>query len=524
MANFRKILAFLGLAACTAFFACSESSTGSSSSDPEIAFLSFVDWSIVFTEESAKKIWISPDTDEEAVVVVDSVALSGAGKLYLAADDDLIDPQLGSGFVSGLAIELDADSAFSIVVLNEASEIAAVWRVKRLSESALDSLIEEGAVSSSSAKSSSSEVGSSSSEGSSSDAEASSGSSSSEAAGSSSSESSSSYAEASSESSSSEAASSSSCYKLSDLSVENGTITVDSPKVYIEVPFGSDLEALVISPLDTANDLRYGVAMTFENESGEVAEYTVIAGYQLPDFTDTSFWGSMSDALATSETVSTISISSTANAEISETSVTLTTVEIDASFIGITGCTKTAAGVLFSGSFSAESAADLYDPDGGTTCNSSHEVFSEFASFPSGNFRARPSSFSFTYSYTHVDDDDGYQASLVYVMLLSEANEVVATGVLMNSASVSSAEVSVELSYGADPYGILDAIDDVSYPVAAGLSLGSGEEEVSTIHVLLASSALGNNVSWTYYSLGSSGTNYAAAGSVLTVSDFKLVY
>lgn len=506
MAKFRKIPAVWGAFACALLLACSESSTESAAVEPELEYLAFVDWAIVATDDAAKKIWITPETENEDVVVVDSVSVSDGGALYLALDNDLIDPQIGAKFVNGLEVELDADSAFSIVVLNEKSEVSAVWRVKQVSEGVLDSLIEAGEASSSSAKSSSSVAASSASE-----------SSSSEAA-----ESSSSLA---GESSSSEAeASSSSYYKLSDLSVENGEISVDSPKVYIELPFGSDLESLVISPLDTANDLRYGVKMLLENDEGAVAEYTVIAGYQLPVFTDTSFWASMSDALASDEARSTVSISSTANAELSDTSVTLTTVEIDATWLGITGCTKTAGGILFSGSFSAGTAADLYDPDGGTTCNSSHDVFTEFASFPSGNFRARPSAFSFTYSYTHVSDDDGYQAGLIYVLLLSEVNEVVATGVLTNSASVSGAEAVVEMSYGADPYGILDAVDEVSYPIAANLALGSGEEEVATIHVLFASSALGNNVSWTYYSLGSAGTNYAASGSTLTVSGFKLVY
>lgn len=494
MANFRKIPAVLGAVACALFLACSDSSTGGAAAEPELEYLAFVDWEIVFTDDSARKVWLLPETENEDLVVVDSALISEGGSLYLAADNDLIDPQLGAKFVSGLEVELGSDSAFSIVVLNERSEVSAVWRVKHISDSELDSLIAAGSVSSSSATSSSSESSSSSSEASSSSSVV------------------------------AESSSSSPYCKLSDLSVENGEISVDSPKVYIELPFGSDLESLVVSPLDTANDFRYGVKLLFENDEGAVAEYTVIAGYQLPAFTDTSFWASMSGALANDEARSTLSISSTANAEVSDTSVTLTTVEITATWLGITGCTKTAGGVLFSGSFGAGTAADLYDSDGGTTCDASHDVFAEFASFPSGNFRARPSAFSFTYSYTHVSDDDGYQGSLVYVLLLSEGGEVVATGVLTNSASVSGAEVTVELNYGADPDGILDAVDEVNYPVAANLTLGSGEEEVSAIHVLFASSALGNNVSWTYYSLGSAGTNYAASGSTLTVSNFKLVY
>ena len=76
----------------------------------------------------------------------------------------------------------------------------------------------------------------------------------------------------------------------------------------------------------------------------------------------------------------------------------------------------------------------------------------------------------------------------------------------------------VELSYGKDPFGLLDG----GYAVAEGLTLGTGDEDVTAIHVMFASSAYAHVVSGG--TAGNSGKYRGGENSALVLDLFKLIY
>ena len=140
-------------------------------------------------------------------------------------------------------------------------------------------------------------------------------------------------------------------------------------------------------------------------------------------------------------------------------------------------------------------------------------------------FTARPTAFTVKYSYIHkANTSTQYpQKSLVYVMLVGKNGKVVATGAFSDDESVEMNTRTVKLSYGKDPFGLLDG----GYAVAEGLSLGTGNEDVVSIHVLFASSAYAHVVSGCGVLLGINLAPEKFRGgenSALVLDEFKLEY
>ena len=505
---------FLAGALCAALFLCA------CGEEPEIP-VAAPDLSELFEDVEA-----DVDVESKTIVMpegtqsftVDNVAALGGSKCFLALDDDTVDPEIDwdNPVTTGKTFEIGEDG-LNIVVLDETSRIVAVWHVM-LPE-------EEVASSTSKGKSSSSEEAESSSsdeaESSSSEEDESSSSEEPESSSDGAVESSSSMEE---ESSSSEPESSASePVKLSDLSVAKGTVTVKDSLVYVELPYGTDLSKVALLPLDTVNDLRRRVAMEFADDSGNVATYSVVAGVQLPgsDFSARNdFWATTSDAMATKKTSAAITVSSSANLEFDGGIATITTREVEGSFVIIDGSWKMAGGFYFSGEYAGETALDIYEQgsDGGTPSTGDSYIAKDMTF--GKPFTARPTAFSLKYSYSHVANKstDYPQKSLVYVMLVGKNGKVVATGAFSDDESVEMKTRTVNLSYGKDPFGLLSG----DYPVAEGLTLGKGDEDVTAIHVMFASSAYAHVVSGG--TAGNSGKYRGGENSALVLDDFKLIY
>ena len=276
--------------------------------------------------------------------------------------------------------------------------------------------------------------------------------------------------------------------------------------------------------MDTLANLERPVEMAFVDDLGVLGIYTVVAGMQLLGTTFNArdysgFWATTSDAMENTVTKSSIKIKSEANLEFGSSQMTISTKEVSGSWIGIEGSWKMAGGFYFAGTYDGISAIDIYEQgyvDGTPSLNSSD--ISEDMSFGKP-FSARPTGFDVTYSYSHVNNSNSTypQKSLIYVMLVSSDNKVVASGVVTDNSSVGMHKAHVDLAYGSDS-GILSS----SYPVASGLSVGTGAENVATIHVMFASSAYAFIVDGGM--LGNSDRYRGGENSKLVVDDFKLVY
>ena len=311
--------------------------------------------------------------------------------------------------------------------------------------------------------------------------------------------------------------------KLSELSVAKGTVTVSDSLVYVELPYGTDLSKVALLPLDTANDLRRKVEMEFADDSGNVATYSVVAGVQLPgsDFSERNdFWATTSDAMGTEKTAALITISSEANLEFDGGIATITTHEVGGAFTIIPGSWKMASGFYFSGEYAGETALDIYE-QGYTSGTPSTDCSAIANDMTFGKpFTARPVAFEIKYSYHHEANksSDYPQKSLVYVMLVGKNGKVVAAGAFSDSESTEMATRKVDFSYGKDPFGLLDG----GYAVAEGLTLGKGDEDVTSIHVMFASSAYAHVVCGG--TAGNSGKYRGGENSALVLDDFKLIY
>lgn len=609
-------------------FACSESSsTAPREETPSLSFISFESSDTDSLSDSSHTVFITRKSSADTLVV-DSLALVDGYSLYLAADNDPVDPALGARIGADSAIAVPGVDSVRLVVLNAKNVIDAVWTVRWKDIGAGSSSSAAGKNSSSSVagkSSSSAKAASSGSAQSSSSAvvESSSAKSSSSATGESSSAAASSSAGAVSSSAKSSAKSISvlqltvsgsnlvytldsvqkkisvtlstrnaldsvqvkrltvsagaTCglptatnlsfvdplnsgiatysfkitaedgssdtwsieatyplgVNLSDLAFTGGTVAVTGNKIYVEVPYGTDISAITLLPLDTANDLRDWKTLYFVDATGALAAYSVKAGYQVPgsDFSarDNSFWATTSDAMATegSATVALVTnykFTSSANLVEDGSSIALYTKEVVCAWgIGsavISGGWKMATGAYFAGTFSGADAKNIYDVDysGGTPSTGASDI-SKLMSF-GRPFTARPDSFAVTYSYAHVanSSSDYPQKDLIYVMLVSADKKVVATGAVIDDASVETTTKRVALSYGADPNGLLTG----GYPVASGLTLGSGTEEVASIHIMFASSAYAYVVAGG--AAGSSGKYRGGENSELVLDQFKLVY
>lgn len=530
-----NMAAFFACAACL-WVGCSESSEKPLFPEDEISEemeLKLSGWKVDSLDTDAKVVYVKPAKGWLDSLVIDSLALPGSSALYLAADDDLVDPALGEKLVPGMVISTKDTNQFSIVALDSYNRIAGVWLVVwELPETPKSS--DSKVASSGDAKSSSSETadsaGSSETDSSSdSSAGTSSGSSSDSPSGESGTSGGSSESAGGESSSSEENDSSSSeaaqpqAVKLADLSVDGGTVTVEGTKVYVEMPYGSDLSSIQLIPLDTMNNLIRPVEMEFENADGNVGTYSVVAGVQLPgsDFSARDdFWATTSDAMAEEKTAALITISSKSNLEFDGGAVTVTTREVGGAFTIIPGSWKMAGGFYFAGSYSGTTALDIYQQGYTSGTPSTDESYIAKDMTFGKTFTARPTAFTVKYSYTHeANSSSSYpQKSLVYVMLVGENGKVVATGAFSDNASTDMAERKVQLSYGADPFGLLSG----GYAIAEGLTLGTGDEDVTTIHVMFASSAYAHVVAGG--TAGNSGKYRGGENSSLTLDDFKLIY
>ncbi len=534
----KLVFACVAALACLLIVSCSEESDAPLFPEDKISEemeLELSGWKVDSLDKENKVIYVKPAKGWQDSLVLDSLALPGCSALYLAADDDLIDPALGEKLVPGTVISTADTNQVSIVALDSYNRVVGVWLVVwDLPKTPKSSDSRGGA--SSDAKPESSESSEPASETpsetpteSSSDAalnsssgESESGEGSSELPGNSSS------SEGAIPSSSSEAVQPQKV-KLADLSVENGTVTVEGSKVYVEMPYGTDLSNIQLVPLDTANDLIRPVEMEFEDADGNVGTYSVVAGVQLPgsDFSARNdFWATTSDAMATEgsgKAVFTIRMTSAANMVFSDGKMSLTSLVVtgagDVGLFDIDGGWKLAGGFYYAGTFSGTDCASIYQAEN-SSAGTDDADFSVYMSYGKP-FSARPNSFKVKYSYSHVaGKNTSYpQKSLIYVLLVSAGGKVVATGAIMDETAVENSERVVNLSYGGDPFGLLTG----DYPVAAGLELGTGEENVASIHVMFASSAYAHVAAGGI--LGQAEKNYRGGeNSSLTVDDFKLIY
>lgn len=397
---------------------------------------------------------------------VDNVAALGGNKWYLALDDDPVDPEIDwdNPVSTGTELEIGEDG-LRLVVLDDANRVVAVWTV---------SLPEVESSSSVAPSSSSAEPKSSS--------------------------------DAEKVSSSSEKVESSSSEKPAESS---SSVT----------PQPSSSETSVSSSAESSSSVA-------ESSSSEREEP------QLPgsDFSARNdFWATTSDAMATEGTavvalVTNYRVSSDANLEASGSTMELSTKEVTCAW-GISsavvpGGWKMAGGYYYTGSYSGSTAFNIYD-QGYTSGTPSTDCSDITADMTFGKpFTARPTAFTVKYSYSHVANKstDYPQKSLVYVMLVGKNGKVVATGAFSDEASVEMKSRTVELSYGKDPFGLLSG----EYPVAEGLSLGTGEEDVTSVHVMFASSAYAHVVCGG--TAGNSGKYRGGENSALVLDDFKLIY
>ena len=396
---------------------------------------------------------------------VDNIAALGGNKCYLALDDDPVDPEIDwdNPVSTGTTLAI-GEEGLRLVVLDESNRVVDVWTISlpevESSSSVVPASSDDEKVSSSSEK-----VASSSSE---------------------------KPAESSSETS---------------VSCSSEEIATSSSSV---TPQSSSSETSVSSSVESSSSVA-------ESSSSEREEP------QLPgsDFSARNdFWATTSDAMATETSSAAIKVSSEANLEFDGGMATVTTREVEGSFLFIDGSWKMAGGFYFAGSYAGETALDIYEQgsDGGTPSTGCSDISKDMTF--GKPFTARPTAFTVKYSYSHVANKstDYPQKSLAYVMLVGKNGKVVATGAFSDEASVEMKSRTVELSYGKDPFGLLSG----EYPVAEGLSLGTGEEDVTSIHVMFASSAYAHVVCGG--TAGNSGKYRGGENSALVLDDFKLIY
>ncbi|SHH11475.1 Putative carbohydrate metabolism domain-containing protein [Fibrobacter sp. UWCM] len=403
---------------------------------------------------------------------VDNIAALGGNKCYLALDDDPVDPEIDWDNPVSTGTELEiGEEGLRLVVLDDANRVIAVWTV---------SLPEVQSSSSVAPSSSSAEPKSSS--------------------------------DAEKVSSCSEKAESSS----SEKPAESSSSSV-APASSSEIASSSSEDASSSSEVSESSSSAESSSSVAESSSSEREEP------QLPgsDFSARNdFWATTSDAMATEKTSAAIKVTSEANLEFNGGMATITTREVEGSFLFIDGSWKMAGGFYFAGSYAGETALDIYEQgsDGGTPSTGCSDISKDMTF--GKPFTARPTAFTVKYSYSHVANEstDYPQKSLVYVMLVGKNGKVVATGAFSDEASVEMKSRTVELSYGKDPFGLLSG----EYPVAEGLSLGTGEEEVTSIHVMFASSAYAHVVCGGL--VGNSGKYRGGENSALVLDDFKLIY
>lgn len=490
-------------------------------------------------EIDSKNMEIKLTDDKDSLQIV-SLDVLGSGSFYLALDGDLEDPEIDwdNPLDSG-AILVKENGAFkNIVVLDGSNRVHAVWQIVLPEEwSSSSEEDDDDSLSSSedSAESSSSEIAESSSSeesGSSSSVDKTVVSSSSEEKSSSSKEKgedSSSSSEVSAESSSSELEleSSSSEQSVSSSSVDKADVSSSSEKTSSsskekgddsssssEVSAGSSSSELAES--SSSEKPASSSSVELESSSSEELDEPVESSNsadepQLPgsDFSERvdSFWGTTSDAMENDVWNSLIHLSSSKNLETDGSTITLTSRIVSGSGVG----KKLLSGFYFAGSFDGVDCDALYNADGGYPGLESSNITNRM-NF-GRPFTGRPEAFQVKYAYEHVDGGDaGHpQLGLIYVMLVSRDNKIVASGMITDDASVPLTTKTVALNYGEAPEELIDG----KFAVQPGLALGDGSEDVAYIHVMFASSAHGHVGSTSYR---------GGVDSKLIIDDFKLVY
>ena len=436
-----------------------------------------------------KKTIVLPEKTES--LKFDNLAVLGGEKCYLALDDDPIDPEIDwdSPVKTGKDIDI-GDEGLSIVVLDDESRVVAVWRIEQPEEKSSSSKAKSSSSSSKAKSSSSSEKASSSSK------------------------------EKSSSSSSSGAILSGDSHEESSSSSSSGVILSGDSREESSSSSSSDVILSDDSHEESSSSSSNENAESSSSSSAESS--SSIVEVQLPgsDFTSRNdFWATTSDAMATKKTAALITISSQANLSFDGGAATVSTQEVEGSLL-LDGSWKMAGGFYFSGSYAGENALDIYQQGytSGTPSTDCSDISKDMTFGKS--FTARPTAFTVKYSYNHVANKSSEypQKSLVYVMLVGKGGKVVATGAFSDDASVDMKTRTVKLSYGKDPFGLLSG----EYPVAEGLSLGKGDEDVTSIHVMFASSAYAHIVCGG--TAGNSGKYRGGKGSALTLDDFKLEY
>lgn len=324
--------------------------------------------------------------------------------------------------------------------------------------------------------------------------------------------------------------------KASELSIPDGSIFVEGERIYVEMPYGTDLTKLKFNQLDSTVDLTRTIKMDFADDLGEMTSFSVKAGVQLPgsDFSkrEKSFWGTTADVMSQTDFVkhnindyrftakrenlkengSSISISSELVVAAANTYV-----------MGyIDGGWKLVSGAYFAGTFLGTRLHQLYDLDYADESGApdvDEEVDVTQLMSLGQPFNARPESFEVVYSYVHENGEnkDVPQEALIYVLLVSADNKIVASGLITEGTSVDNKKAVVALNYGSDS-GILDS----EYGFYPNMQVGDGSEDVATIHVMFASSAYG------FITAGGLKGNDAkyrgGEGSTLTIDNFKLIY
>ena len=403
----------------------------------------------------------------DSLVIEDASSLGGA-QCYLSLDDDIVDPEIDwdSPVEDGTVLDLANSDFVNIVVLDDENQIVKVWQIvqREGKSSAKSSSSSEKASSSSKEKSSSSDKP---------------------------------------KSSSSEASSSSE----------------EAPESSAEESSSSE------EPASSSEEVESSSSDAPESSSSEeVSSSSTVVEVQLPgsDFSSRNdFWATTSDAMATKKTAALITISSQANLSFDDGMATVTTREVEGSLL-FDGSWKMASGFYFSGSYVGESALDIYEQgyESGTPSTSCSDISKDMTF--GKPFTARPVAFELKYSYNHVSNKstDYPQKSLVYVMLVGKGGKVVATGAFSDETSVEMSTRTVKLSYGKDPFGLLDG----EYPVAEGLTLGKGTEDVTSIHVMFASSAYAHVVCGGTLLEGGDKKYRGAENASLVLDNFKLIY
>lgn len=448
-------------------------------------------------------------------LVISSLASLGGTYFFIATDDDPEDPSFDweNPLDSGSVISLKDNKDVRVVALDKNYRVIKIWTIAKPEDVVEESSSSEDVESSSSkAESSSSEIVESSS------SESAEGSSSSENVE----ESSSSAAAVESSSSAVVEVSSSSAVIVSSSSVVPSSSSQKVSSSSEEI--SSSSEVVSSSSEETVSSSSEVVLSSSSEDVVESSSSVETEGPQLPgsDFSgwDKSFWGSTSDAMAMEKTTAAIKFKSFANAEFSDSKMTLTTREIEGSFIGIGGSWKMAGGFYFAGTFVDTDIVHLYQWNytSGTPDASYASDISQGMSFGQP-FSARPVSFEVTFAYSHVANTNKKfpQQGLIYVALVSSDNKIVAAGSIVKTKSSDMATETIELEYGSDA-GLISA----EYAGVSDLTVGSGNETVASIRVMFASSAYAFVVDGG--ALGNSGEYRGGENSKLIVDNFKLNY